>query len=46
MTLIGKEKEEILTKEEIESWKSFVDSLSSTEEDRDLFEKMHGYIHP
>jgi len=40
MTLIGKEKEEILTKEEIESWKSFVDSLSSTEEDRELFEKM------
>jgi hypothetical protein len=45
MTLIGKEKEEILTKE-IESWKSFVDSLSSTEVDRDLFEKIHGYIHP
>jgi hypothetical protein len=40
MTLIGKEKEEILTKEEIELWKSFVDSLSSTEEDRELFEKM------
>jgi hypothetical protein len=40
MTLIGKEKEEILTKEEIELWKSFVISLSSTEEDRELFEKM------
>ena len=40
MTLIGKEKEEILTKEEIELWKSFVVSLSSTEEDRELFEKM------
>jgi hypothetical protein len=39
MTLIGKEKEEILTKE-IELWKSFVVSLSSTEEDRELFEKM------
>jgi hypothetical protein len=38
MTLIGKEKEEILTKE-IELWKSFVVSLSSTE-DRELFEKM------
>jgi hypothetical protein len=45
MTLIGKEKEEILTKE-IESWKSFVDCLSSIEVDRDLFEKIHGYIHP
>ena len=31
--------EDILTKEEIESWKSFVDSLSS-KEDRELFEKM------
>jgi hypothetical protein len=31
-------KEDILTKE-IESWRSFVDSLSS-KEDRDLFEKM------
>jgi hypothetical protein len=39
MTLIGKEKEEILTKEEIELWKSFVVSLSS-KEDRELFEKM------
>jgi hypothetical protein len=28
--------EDILTKE-IESWRSFVDSLSSKEEDRDLF---------
>jgi hypothetical protein len=28
--------EDILTKEEIESWRSFVDSLSS-KEDRDLF---------
>ena len=37
MTLLGKEKEEILTKEEIESWRSFVDSLSSKEEDRELF---------
>ena len=31
------QKEEILTKEEIESWKSFVVSLSSKEEDRELF---------
>jgi SNF2 family DNA or RNA helicase len=31
--------EDTLTKEEIESWKSFVDNLSS-EEDRELFEKM------
>ena len=31
--------EDILTKEEIESWKSFVVSLSS-KEDRELFEKM------
>jgi len=31
--------EDILTKEEIESWKSFVDSLSS-KEDRDLFNNM------
>jgi hypothetical protein len=31
--------EDILTKEEIESWKSFGDSLSS-KEDRELFEKM------
>jgi hypothetical protein len=31
--------EDILTKEEIELWKSFGDSLSS-KEDRDLFEKM------
>ena len=31
--------EDILTKEEIESWRSFVDSLSSTE-DRDLFSNM------
>jgi hypothetical protein len=38
MTLIGKDKEEILTKE-IELWKSFGASLSS-KEDRDLFEKM------
>jgi hypothetical protein len=29
--------EGILTKEEIESWKSFVVSLSSKEEDRELF---------
>ena len=29
--------EDTLTKEEIESWRSFVDSLSSNEEDRDLF---------
>jgi len=29
--------EGILTKEEIESWKSFVVSLSSKEEDRKLF---------
>ena len=36
MTLLGKEKEEILTKEEIESWRSFVDILSSKEEDREL----------
>jgi len=40
MTVVGKEKEEIIRKEEIELWKSFVDSLSSTEEDRELFEKM------
>jgi hypothetical protein len=33
-------KEDILTKEEITSWKSFRDSLSS-KEDRELFEKMH-----
>src|SRR5215217_3762967 len=32
-------KEDILTKE-IESWRSFVDSLSSKEEDRDLFNDM------
>jgi hypothetical protein len=32
-------KEDILSKEEIESWKSFGASLSS-KEDRDLFEKM------
>ena len=36
--------EDTLTKEEIESWKSFVDNLSSEEEeeeeDRELFEKM------
>ena len=31
--------EDILTKE-IESWRSFVDSLSSKEDDRDLFENM------
>ena len=31
--------EDILTKE-IESWRSFVDSLSSKEEDRDLFNNM------
>jgi hypothetical protein len=31
--------EDILRKEEIESWRSFVDSLSS-KEDRELFEKM------
>jgi hypothetical protein len=33
-------KEDILTKEEIESSRSFGDSLSSKEEDRELFEKM------
>jgi hypothetical protein len=32
--------EDILTKEEIESWTSFVDNLSSKEEDRDLFKGM------
>jgi hypothetical protein len=32
--------EDILTKEEIESWRSFVDNLSSEEEDRDLFQDM------
>ena len=32
-------KEDILTKEEIESWRSFVDSLSSSE-DRELFETL------
>ena len=32
--------EDILTKEEIESWRSFGDSLSSKEEDRDLFSDM------
>ena len=32
-------KEDVLTKE-IESWRSFVDSLSSKEDDRDLFENM------
>jgi hypothetical protein len=32
--------EDILTKEEIESWRSLVDSLSSKEEDRDLFKDM------
>ena len=37
MTLLGKEKEEILTKEEIESWRSFVDSPSLKEADRELF---------
>ena len=31
--------EDVLTKEEIESWRSFVDSLSSSE-DRELFETM------
>ena len=31
--------EDILTKE-IESWKGFVNNLSSKEEDRELFEKM------
>jgi hypothetical protein len=31
--------EDILTKEEIESWRSLVDSLSS-KEDRDLFKDM------
>jgi hypothetical protein len=31
--------EDILTKE-IESWKGFVDSLSSKEEDRELFKTM------
>jgi hypothetical protein len=30
-------KEDILTKDESESWRSFVDGLSSKEEDRDLF---------
>jgi hypothetical protein len=39
MTLVGKEKEDILTKEEIEAWKSFGDSLSS-KEDRELFQNM------
>jgi hypothetical protein len=38
MTLVGKEKEDILTKEEIESWTSFGGSLSS-KEDRDLIQK-------
>ena len=32
--------EDILTKEEIESWKSFVYSLSSREKDRELFNNM------
>ena len=32
--------EDILRKEEIESWKSFVDSLSSKEEDRELFQSV------
>jgi hypothetical protein len=32
-------KEDVLTKE-IESWRSFVDSLFSKEDDRDLFENM------
>jgi hypothetical protein len=36
MTLVGKEKKEILTKE-IESCTSFMVSLSSKEEDRELF---------
>lgn len=31
--------EDVLTKEEIESWRSFVDSLSSSE-DRELFETL------
>ena len=35
------QKEDIHTKEEIELWKSFVVSLSSKEEDRELFENMH-----
>jgi hypothetical protein len=39
MTLLGKEKEEILTKE-IQLWTSFVDVLSSKEEDRELFTSM------
>ena len=39
MTLVGKEKEDILTKEEIEAWKSVGDSLSS-KEDRELFQNM------
>jgi hypothetical protein len=39
MTLLGKEKEEILTKE-IQLWTSFVDVLSSKEEDRKLFTSM------
>ena len=39
MTLVGKEKQNILTKE-IESWRSFGDSSSSEEEDRDSFNNM------
>jgi hypothetical protein len=39
MTLVGKEKQNILTKE-IESWRSFGDSSSSKEEDRDSFNNM------
>jgi hypothetical protein len=39
MTLVGKQKQNILTKEEIESWRSFGDS-SSSEEDRDSFNNM------
>ena len=39
MTLVGKEKEDILTKEETESWTSFGGSLSS-KEDRELFQNM------
>ena len=38
MTLVGKQKQDILTKE-IESWRSFGDS-SSSEEDRDSFNNM------
>jgi hypothetical protein len=32
--------EDILTKEEIETWRSFVNNLSSKEEDKELFKTM------